>query len=327
MSENLENTNQLRKYLLGQIADEDVLSRIEKRLLTDREFFCELETVEDRLIEDYAGNLLVGKELESFNRLFLNVPERREKIRLTRALCELAREEKLEKKKNGLFYGWIFSPQAAFGMLILCAVAIGLLIWQFGNKQNETDKLLADLRSIQKKQRPVQARVAGFEYAPFVVLRGTSREDKNQIQKRKIELGLTEAVEKNPNAENLNALGSFYLIEKRFDEAAAQFEKALESSPQNVEIRSNLGASFYEKAKTENSDERLNYLDKSLEQLNKAIELNPNLPDAVFNKALVLQELNRREEAASVWKQYLKKDANSKWADEARANLRFLEEN
>ncbi|MDQ6788705.1 MAG: hypothetical protein M3033_18025 [Acidobacteriota bacterium] len=327
MSENLDNINELRKYLLGQMTDDDALNRIEERLLTDREFFAELEIVEDDLIEDYVAGRLSGAELENFKRLFLNVPERGEKIHFARALRRLVAEEnqKKEKKKFAFFGNWILSPQAAYGLIGLCIAVICFSIFWFNFRQSDSEKSIAELKSIYKTARPIQARIAGFDYSPFTVLRGNDREDANKIPRRKIELDLESAGEKNPNEQNFNALGFYYLTEKRFDEAAAQFENALNLNQRNTEARVNLAATFYEQAKLENSEEKSKLLDKSLQELNKTLETNRNLPEAVFNKALVLQEMNQPKEAAEVWKQYLEQDANSKWADEARANLRALE--
>lgn len=323
MSEHLENSPVLRNYLLGRTAGEDELIRIEERLLTDAAFFGELEIVEDELIEDYVGNRLEGEELENFRRLFLNVPEREEKIRLTRALFRLASEEKQEKKKPVLSGGWIFQLRAAFALLFLCVVA--LFVWWSVFRQTDAEKSLADLKSIYKTERPIQARVAGFEHSPFVVRRGAEKENNKQIQRRKIELDLIREAGQKPSAENFNALGLYYLTEKRFDEAAAQFQKALESNLRSAEIHNNLAAGFYEKAKMETEPEKSNNLAKSLDELNEALKLNPNLLEAIFNKALVLLELNQATDAAAVWKQYLEKEAESKWAEEARRNLRELE--
>ncbi|HXG82383.1 MAG TPA: hypothetical protein VNI84_00005, partial [Pyrinomonadaceae bacterium] len=315
MSEHLENSPILRTYLLGQTASEDELIRIEERLLTDAEFFDELEIVEDELIEDYVNDRLGGEESESFRRLFLNVPERSEKIRLTRSLIQLAREEKQKAKSFGLFGRWIFQPQAAFGFLVLCVAVVGLSAWWLIFRQTNAEKSLADLKSIYKTGRPIQARISGFEHSPFVVLRGAEKENKNQLQRRKIELDLSAKAENEPNAENFNRLGLYYLTEKRFDAAAAQFEKGLELNSQNAELRNNLAAGFFEKAKMESDVEKSSYLAKSLDEVNEALKLNPNLLEAVFNKALVLQESKRATEALAVWKQYLEKDAESKWAD------------
>jgi tetratricopeptide (TPR) repeat protein len=326
MLQNFKNSEILRKYLLGQISDESDLRQIEERLFLDKNFFEELEIAEDSLIEDYVNNLLGEDELKDFRQLFLNVPERQEKIRLTGALYQLALEDKEagEKKKNGFFGVWNVQLRAAFGLLILC-VLVGISSWWFVFREKESQNSLANLKSIYKNERPFRSRVAGFEYAPLIVVRGKEKDDKNQIERRKIQSDLERAVDKNPNENTLNALGLFYLTEKRFDEAIAQFEKGSQLNSRNAEIYNNLGAGIYEKAMQENDKEKISRLYDSLDKLNKALETNPNLIEAMFNKALVLRELNQTEAAVAVWKQYLEKDTNSKWSEEARKNLRELE--
>ncbi|HEX8288883.1 MAG TPA: CHAT domain-containing protein [Pyrinomonadaceae bacterium] len=72
--------------------------------------------------------------------------------------------------------------------------------------------------------------------------------------------------------------------------------------------------------------ESLKLLDQSLKYLEKAIELNPKLPEARFNRALALQALFSTEQAKQAWRDYLLLDTNSPWAEEARRNLQILEE-
>jgi len=325
MSEHLENLPALRSYLLGQTTDEEQLTRIEQRLLTDAEFFDELEIVEEELIEDYVAERLESEKLENFRRLFLNVPERREKIRLTRSLIQLARQDKQTVKDFDLFGRRIFQHYAAFGFLVLCVGAAGFSAWWFVIRQTSVDKSLAELKLIYKTERPIQARVSGFDYSPYVVRRGAERENKNQLQRRKIELDLSAKAENEPTAENFNRLGLFYLTEKRFADAVAEFEKGLKLNSQDPEFLNNFAVAFFETAKLESEAEKTNNLVKALDALNKALKLNQNQHEALFNKGLVLQEFKLTTEAAAVWKQYLEKDAESKWADEARRNLREIE--
>jgi tetratricopeptide (TPR) repeat protein len=68
-------------------------------------------------------------------------------------------------------------------------------------------------------------------------------------------------------------------------------------------------------------------LDKSLGSLERAIELDPKLPESRFNRALVLDAKGSREQAKQAWREYLELDPNSKWAEEAKRNLQHLEEN
>ncbi len=320
--------NDLRKYLLGQINDPHDLEKIEDRLIEDREFFNQLEIAEEELIEDYVFGKLEKGELDDFRSYFLNVPERIKKINLTKSLHSLAVKENPggeTEEKKGLWLNWFFKPQFAFGVLLLLVFAFGFLLFSDRFTKSDADIALADLFSIYEKERPVESRIVGLNYSPLIVLRGNNENTENQNKKRRIENQLIEQADKNRSAATLNALGIFYLTERKFDEAIAQFENGLKIDPDNSEIYSNLGAAFYEKAGQAKSAEKTEILPKALESFSRAVELDNSRLEAVFNKSLVLQELNLPREAEKSWNEYLEKDNSSKWAEEARKKLAELE--
>ena len=72
---------------------------------------------------------------------------------------------------------------------------------------------------------------------------------------------------------------------------------------------------------------KLENLVKANEEFSKAIELDKNLLDAYFNQALCLQKMPGSPQAKEAWQKYLELDSTSKWAEEARENLKTLEEN
>ncbi|HEY6967816.1 MAG TPA: hypothetical protein VJA94_01320 [Candidatus Angelobacter sp.] len=73
-----------RRYLLGQ-SNAGERSTVERRLMTDREYLDALTRAEEEMIDEYARGNLDAHEKELFESLFLNVPERREKIAFARA--------------------------------------------------------------------------------------------------------------------------------------------------------------------------------------------------------------------------------------------------
>jgi CHAT domain-containing protein/cytochrome c-type biogenesis protein CcmH/NrfG len=328
MPENLEIKN-LRKYLLGQITEQNDLDLIENRLIEDKEYFNELKSVEDELIDDYVFSELNEVELEGFKKLFLSVPKRVEKIKFTKSLRKIALEENNQSEpltKKDFFPKWFLKPQFAFGLLLIIVLVGGFLVWIYKSRENGLDNNLADLFSIYEKERPVESRIVGLKYSPLIILRGDEKENTEyKIKKQKIEKQLLEKIDENPTAETFNALGIYYLTQRKFDDAIVQFENGLKINPNNAEIYSNLGSAYFEKAGKSNKEEKLEILPKALESLNKAIEIDNSRVEAIFNKALVLQDLNLPRDAAKTWNEYLEKDKASKWADEARKNLAELE--
>lgn len=77
---------EVKKFLLGQI-DEDQRQKIEQRLLTDDEYFEELEIIEDELVDDYVAGNPTSTERRIFEEQFLVSDERRGKLRFANALA------------------------------------------------------------------------------------------------------------------------------------------------------------------------------------------------------------------------------------------------
>src|SRR6266511_3249338 len=85
----------------------------------------------------------------------------------------------------------------------------------------------------------------------------------------------------------------------------------------------------YQRAATRHNLGRLFMLHGDLEAaelLSNAVETDPNLPEAWFNRALCYERMNLFLQAESDWKQYLTFDGNSAWAEEAREHLNELRE-
>jgi CHAT domain-containing protein len=202
--------------------------------------------------------------------------------------------------------------------LFLIACLIGLIFLLRPNQGNE----LAELKNIYQKERPFETRVSDFDYAPVSVTRGEN--EKDDVEKRKlklIETKLLEAVDKNANANNHNNLGIFYLSQGKYDEAIKELNEAVKLEPNNVKFHNDLGSAYFEKGKNGEKEKKFLTLSQANEEFSKAIELNPNYLEAIFNKSLYLQENQLFNEAKKSWELYLQKDSNSKWADEARKNL------
>jgi hypothetical protein len=85
MELNAEEVILIRRYLLGEMAEQD-RNLIEVRLLTDPQYFDQLARVEDELTDQYIRRELSQHEREMFEGHFMNAPERREDVAFTMAL-------------------------------------------------------------------------------------------------------------------------------------------------------------------------------------------------------------------------------------------------
>lgn len=325
MSEEVKIEVELRKYLLG-ILDAAQTEEIEKNLVSDEKYFQEIQIVEAEIIQDFVDKKLNQEEKKAFEENFIITKERREQINFARALRKLVDEKpKPQIEKNPSFFdslkSFFLSPIPAF-CGVLAIVGISVFVWW--NYSNKSEVLVALNRS-QKNERPTDARISDFDYAPKTEgTRGNNSTENLDLVFAKSRA--TEAVLKNPTAENYHELGRVYLAEKNFDESVKQFEKAVKLNPNIAKLNSDLGVALMEKGK-QKEEGSLELYAKANESISKAIEQDKNLKEAYFNLALAIELLNLPNQAQEAWENYLKLDSTSKWADEARERLKKLEEN
>src|SRR5215213_10259231 len=84
MKQNI-NEQLIRKYLLGHLPEPERL-RVEEILFSDDEYYQRLLMAEEELTDEYVYDALTAEEREGFERYFLSTPERREEVRIARAL-------------------------------------------------------------------------------------------------------------------------------------------------------------------------------------------------------------------------------------------------
>lgn len=120
-----------RQYLLGQLTD-DEQQRIEERLLTEDEFFEELEITKDELVEEYRAKQLTQAEREWFGQNFLASPEGRQRQRFASTLnLYISHQLQPQKKLSGaerFFAYWNSQPtllRAAAAMAVL-VILVGI---------------------------------------------------------------------------------------------------------------------------------------------------------------------------------------------------------
>ena len=98
----------------------------------------------------------------------------------------------------------------------------------------------------------------------------------------------TDVIKKNPEAFiGYNNRGGTYMGEKKYEEAIADLNKAIELRPGYAEALNNRGVIF--SGKKRNTE--------ALNDLNKAIELRPDYPDALNNRGVILMDLSKYTEA------------------------------
>jgi len=119
----------------------------------------------------------------------------------------------------------------------------------------------------------------------------------------------------------LGALGVASLLLGKPDEAVVKLEKAVRSAPGDASLASDLAAAYLSlAAERQRPYEQL----RALSAADTALRLDPDLSEALYNRALALESLSLAKAASLAWQDYLRTDFDSVWAEEARRRVRSL---
>ena len=170
--------------------------------------------------------------------------------------------------------------------------------------------------------RPIEGRLTGgFSYGEVRTPdRGLAPTDNlaliaaaGEIQKR---------VDANPSAANLHAWGVAQLLVGRHDASVETLESAWMLQRHDPRVAADLGTARLARAGALDAPEDL---PRALEAIEQALTLDPNLAEAWFTKAIVLERLQVRQQAREAWSTYLQLDSDSGWSAEARRRLAALD--
>jgi tetratricopeptide (TPR) repeat protein len=172
--------------------------------------------------------------------------------------------------------------------------------------------------------RPVEGRLTGgFTYAPPPSpTRGAGDRDVSpdvRIAAAKIE----KLAQEKDTPENRAALGLAYLITGDPDKAVWALEQSVAQRPDNDQYQADLSAAYLARAQ---KLDRAEDLPKALAAAERAIKINPARVEGWFNRAVALERLHMTNDARTAWRDYLERDKDLRWADEARRRLSEIAE-
>lgn len=322
MEKEIENEGLIRKYLLGELGDDD-RQRIEQQIMTDGEFFDRVNLVESELVDEYARGRLAASELKSFERIFLATSEGREQVDFARALSQYVSSDIHKPVKQPDPVIPIYLKLAAS---IIIVASVGVIGWRVYFHESEVDKGVAALKQAYSTRRPLEARLTEFDYAPHTKERGGPGRDESIARDRASRILRDVVMKDESDAAARHGLGLLSLSERRFDEAIGELEEALRLDPSSARILSDLGAAYFERGKGEDSSKGLEDYRTSLQHLDRALQLDGSRREALFNRGLLHAEMKEWEKAEQDFQRYLELERDSRWAEEARAQLRRIEE-
>lgn len=197
--------------------------------------------------------------------------------------------------------------------LVLVA-AIGAFMYNhFHDPLADVEKAYAHMSN-----RPMAARLGGFPYVPHVTNRGVE-EDKDPAA-MVLEYKAIEAADvRGSDAKSLHTRGIGLLLgDNDAKPSIAPLQAAAERDPNNAQYQSDLAAALIAAARGDAPT-----LERALAACDRALRIDPRSPDALFNRAVALQELDRPD-ALAAYERYLAIDPSSRWAGEARQHIEGL---
>jgi hypothetical protein len=219
------------------------------------------------------------------------------------------------EKRRFLRPTWII----AIAAVVVLAIALPALR-QAIRPKSPTDTLVA---LVPRSARLVEPRLTGgFPWAGY---HGPMRATSSTADAQQLRLGgaageLIERADHDQSAEAQHAAGVAMVLVEKPDEAIAKLESAARAS-HDAKSWSDLAAARYA---TASKLGRASLYPEALAAADAALHIDPNLPEALFNRALILERLGLTDEAKRAWQRYLEADSSSDWATEARSRMAQL---
>jgi CHAT domain-containing protein len=210
-------------------------------------------------------------------------------------------------------YRAIAKQRMFFGLLTgaFIVATAGVVLLTMPRVTSRTRLSIATLASMYdtKEGRPIEPRLSGgIEWRPF------RPRDESEASM----LTATSRGAEDPGPSHLD--GVALLLNGNTARALSKLEAAAASS-NDAATWSDLAVALHEVALRYRLPDRIA---QALAAADRALALDPDSPEALFNRALMLQRLGFRDDALIAWECYLRVDAASGWAAEARAHVAAL---
>lgn len=167
------------------------------------------------------------------------------------------------------------------------------------------------------RKRLIEARLTGFAWAAMVPTRGNPATADPETTH--IAAGILRDVDES-SAESGHDAAIARLLLGDTGAAASALRLAARDTP-SARLWNDAAAASYTSALATASPEELIH---ALVAADAALRLDAAMPEARFNRALVIERLGLRDVALAEWNRYLRFDSSSGWASEARAHAARL---
>jgi tetratricopeptide (TPR) repeat protein len=212
------------------------------------------------------------------------------------AAVELLEEEERNGRRGRQW--WLAAAAALLMVAVLAVITV--------------DRRTAQPTSLTRADRIIEPRLSGFRWAPY---RGSPRPAPPKIGSAAAEAAERAHRDRSPATQQ--AAGVAMLLAQRPDDAVALLRQATQGAPDDARVWNDLAAAQTVAAAQLEQPLRLS---AALVAADRALRIEPASPEALFNRALVLERLGPPDAAREAWQRYLEVDPSSPWADEAQAH-------
>ena len=208
---------------------------------------------------------------------------------------------------------WIWRWQPAWG-LAAAAVAVAIGYPQWSQSAAHTERLLAEAYT---KDRPMEMRMPGAAWGRGRTQRSVAGSSFNEpVELTDAISNIKRALDSRPDDPKwLQLEGRADLLEGKEDASITELERAHALRPADASILLDWGMALFQRAeKLDDAQVRA----EAFERFSEGVRLKGNDPVLLFNRALAAQSMFDYNEALDDWEAYLRVDAKSGWAQEAR---------
>lgn len=182
-----------------------------------------------------------------------------------------------------------------------------------------------ELRALCSDQRALEPRISGFPFSPLPVTTCTTAADSATLLRlAQVDSQLQRSLREQPNdVATLHERGQLLLLLGRVAEAVELLQRAVAGATDPAgDLLSDLAAAHWQRSQEDSPFD----LVRGLLRSDEALARQPSHPEALFNRALLLQSLYLRPVAIEAWEAYLTADSASLWANEARERIALLQQ-
>lgn len=284
--------------------------------------------VEDHdLVKSYLGGTLSEEEAEAFEAHYFECDRCWEEVNIAnqiRAATAAAPPIRIPSKpRRTLRSAW---PALAIAAAVaIVAFSAGLLVSR-SRRVVGVERIASATPELPYSR--LQARLAGpFEaLPPDRAVRGD--EPSGTVDLKAAALQAQQEARDRPSATSLHAAGVGHLLLGEQEEAVQRLEEARKRSPEVAAIWTDLSAAYLARARAllarHEEDAAVRDFDAALRTLQSAPDASTPSKAALFNRALVLEARNLKEEAIEAWQKYKVLESDAQWREEADRHLARL---